>query len=538
MTKRRTVAIDHTHEPATPQYAGFMGNDDKIKLEKAMFLDGSNSYIVQLTFSNGSVLNIDQDRQIANIAFPDGTTVNIPSELWYSQGKATESIAEGDNVMLAGSQGDHYLVKKAVALELATEPWLYLGVATKASAINEWVKITKWGLVNNINTNGWAYGTKLYYDPVTNGFTPTIPSLPEARIKVGMVVKTGIANGILLVDIADITLYTNAEIDALLSNYLPLTGGTLSGTLQINSTNSGDILLRLATDRPWSFKQDGDDGLTNLVLQPESDVKTFIIKSFDGTKSIQLRPYNAGAEIRVDGNKVWHAGNDGSGSTLDADLLDGKDSTAFQDALVSGTNIKTINGNSLLGSGDLSITATVDWSQVFDDSATYRQYKAKGGTSTGYMRTPSNGLIPESNGVGGVGTSTWRFASVYANAMYLGSSLFEVLGIAGEETTDPRTLKLTDGTIFKYGTITTATLTCSTAVGSLYRMASDLTLTFDTSFPFTVEPTVIIVLKYASGYMWAVLRSASTTNFTYNILSAVSVTSGVPWQLRYFAIGR
>ena len=41
---------------------------------------------------------------------------------------------------------------------------------------------------------------------------------------------------------------------------------------------------------------------------------------------------NSGAgtmELRVDGQKVWHAGNDGTGTTLDADLLDNMDSTAF-----------------------------------------------------------------------------------------------------------------------------------------------------------------------------------------------------------------
>lgn len=42
---------------------------------------------------------------------------------------------------------------------------------------------------------------------------------------------------------------------------------------------------------------------------------------------------------------------------IDADTLDGKHASDLQDKLVSGTNIKTINGNSVLGSGDLSITA-------------------------------------------------------------------------------------------------------------------------------------------------------------------------------------
>ena len=52
---------------------------------------------------------------------------------------------------------------------------------------------------------------------------------------------------------------------------------------------------------------------------------------------------------------------DTSGNTqdfgLDADTLDGKHASDLQDKLVSGTNIKTINNNSILGSGDLSITA-------------------------------------------------------------------------------------------------------------------------------------------------------------------------------------
>ena len=32
----------------------------------------------------------------------------------------------------------------------------------------------------------------------------------------------------------------------------------------------------------------------------------------------------SGGELQVDGNKIWNAGNDGSGSGLDADTLDGK----------------------------------------------------------------------------------------------------------------------------------------------------------------------------------------------------------------------
>jgi hypothetical protein len=49
---------------------------------------------------------------------------------------------------------------------------------------------------------------------------------------------------------------------------------------------------------------------------------------------------------------------DGTGSGLDADTLDGNDSLYYQQALVSGTNIKSINGNSILGSGNLVIAGS------------------------------------------------------------------------------------------------------------------------------------------------------------------------------------
>lgn len=38
-----------------------------------------------------------------------------------------------------------------------------------------------------------------------------------------------------------------------------------------------------------------------------------------------------------------------------------------QDTLVSGTNIKTVNGNSLLGGGDITISGGVAWGNITGD---------------------------------------------------------------------------------------------------------------------------------------------------------------------------
>lgn len=256
--------------------------------------------------------------------------------------------------------------------------------------------------------------------------------------------------------------------------------------------------------------------------------------------------------------RQWNDQTDGSGSTLDADLLDGQHGSYFQQALVSGTSIKTINSNSLLGSGNLPVQdvlvsgtniKTLNGSSllgsgdlviptadgIIDDSATYRQVLAKGGSASGYIRTPSNGLIPSSNGSGSVGTSTWRFASMYADAMYLGSSLLEVLAIAGEETTNPRTLKLSDGTIIKSGS-SAQTAAITAAYGGGFYVSSTITITFDTSYPFTVAPSVscFIVGDVDVSYLSV---SVSTTNFVIKLMKYGS-TASASYTIYYNAIGR
>lgn len=57
-----------------------------------------------------------------------------------------------------------------------------------------------------------------------------------------------------------------------------------------------------------------------------------------------------------------------------------------QDVLISGTNIKTINGNSLLGSGDLVISGGGDLSNYYTKTESDNKYQPKSGM-TGYATT-------------------------------------------------------------------------------------------------------------------------------------------------------
>ena len=93
---------------------------------------------------------------------------------------------------------------------------------------------------------------------------------------------------------------------------LPLSGGTLANTsavpLTINANN---------------------DGQTALFLQSKGNNKTYV--GWDTSRGSCLYEFASDSSLnilngipRFNTNTLWHSGNDGSGSGLDADLLDGK----------------------------------------------------------------------------------------------------------------------------------------------------------------------------------------------------------------------
>lgn len=102
-------------------------------------------------------------------------------------------------------------------------------------------------------------------------------------------------------------------LSSALGNYLPLTGGTLlngsaTAPLNINTASTTEVGMRfqMSTNaKGWM----GYHPAHGVNLYNYTCNKYFGIKD-DGT-------------LHFGGNTVWHAGNDGAGSGLDADLLDG-----------------------------------------------------------------------------------------------------------------------------------------------------------------------------------------------------------------------
>ena len=150
------------------------------------------------------------------------------------------------------------------------------------------------------------------------------------------------------------TTYAAANISALDSRYVNVSGDTMTGLLSLSSGSShkgarvGNVYvnaidraliiqnakeIRFGQSDNWAYNDWG--GLTY-----DHSKKYLYLGIADGTIFQQNAGALSGGSLLTPGignifvgnntsNKVWHAGNDGSGSGLDADLLDGTHGTEF-----------------------------------------------------------------------------------------------------------------------------------------------------------------------------------------------------------------
>lgn len=142
----------------------------------------------------------------------------------------------------------------------------------------------------------------------------------------GNVITTVTKNGTKIAFAKGITAMTQDTSDA---RYVKKTGDTMSGRLNIKTPASTGFTLRLAKE--ISDTPENDEIFVRMDID-DNNKGSFGYHNTHGTSM-----YNYGSSSRfhiandgelkyltngVDG-KVWHAGNDGAGSGLDADLLDG-----------------------------------------------------------------------------------------------------------------------------------------------------------------------------------------------------------------------
>lgn len=142
----------------------------------------------------------------------------------------------------------------------------------------------------------------------------------------GNVITTVTKNGTKIAFAKGITAMTQDTSDA---RYVKKTGDTMSGRLNIKTPASTGFTLRLAKETSDTPEND------EIFVRMDIDDNNKGSFGYHNTHGTSMYNYESSSRFHIanDGElkyltngvdgKVWHAGNDGTGSGLDADLLDG-----------------------------------------------------------------------------------------------------------------------------------------------------------------------------------------------------------------------
>ena len=186
-------------------------------------------------------LYYDSANQFQTLVFQmNGNVVQKIGEEQFYRVKCSGAVTKGQVVMFAGTLGASGGLVGAAATGLSPEQSNYiLGVAIETGANNDWIFVTSFGEVKNIDTTGgaenWQQGDVLYYNPaVTGGLTKIKPASPNAIAIVAAVVHVGSANGILFVR----------------PTFGSVLGGT-DGNVQFGTLAGGDVIVYDSGDSRW-----------------------------------------------------------------------------------------------------------------------------------------------------------------------------------------------------------------------------------------------------------------------------------------------
>ena len=157
-----------------------------------------------------------------------------------------------------------------------------------------------------------------------------------------------------------------------ISDKKPSPSNIMTGELAINYAANGETLyIKNSEEAIAEFKDDKyyQKQLSELATKNELAQKQDIISDID-----TIRNNAANYKGTVTGVKINGTNKNPSNGVVDLGtvITSHQDISGKQDKLVSGTNIKTINGESVLGSGDITITSSnvmaVDTGDIINDA--------------------------------------------------------------------------------------------------------------------------------------------------------------------------
>ena len=167
---------------------------------------GDVSGVLSQQFSNGSATTLaagkmwyDGTTGSWNMGMGNGNITQQVGEELFIYGKASAAITDSplQIVYHTGTVGASGALKFAPTVAGITDVNAILGIATENIALNGFGRITTYGVVHGITTNGTAFGETwadddvIWYNPVTGNPTKVEPVAPNIKVQVGLVINAG-----------------------------------------------------------------------------------------------------------------------------------------------------------------------------------------------------------------------------------------------------------------------------------------------------------------------------------------------------------
>ena len=322
-----------------------------------------------MDFSNGVATTLAAGRMWYNgttgswnLGMGNGNITQQVGEELYRYGKASAAITDSplQLVYKTGVVGASGVITFAPAVAGITRGDDILGCATESIALNGFGRITTYGLVNNITTNGAAYGETwadnddIYYNPTTGGLTKNFPTAPGLKLLVGTVINAGGGGSGSFIVKLGVATYLSALSDVQLSSS---TGGQLlsynqtggywkntsitAGTgITVTPTAGGDVTIASTVTSGVTITDDTTTNATRYITF--SNVTTGNETTLDvSSTKLQFNPSTgvlSSPQIRLLGSSSGYVGLQGAaaaGSTTYT--LPSSDGTAGQVLQTNGS---------------------------------------------------------------------------------------------------------------------------------------------------------------------------------------------------------
>jgi len=359
-----------------------------------------------------------------NFGMGGGNITQQVGEELFIYGKASAAITDSplQIVYHTGTVGASGVITFAPTIAGITNANDIVGVATENLALNDFGRVTTYGLVRGITTNGTAFGQTwadddvIWYDPVTGNPTNVEPVAPNIKMQIGLVVSAGSGgSGSFQVALQRGSTLggtdSNVQFGTLANNNLIAYDSTLGYWKNVTATTLGlGTVTSVAASVPSFLSVTGSPITTSGTLAISySGTALPVANGGTGTATPALV---AGTNVTISGtwpNQTINSSNPGGTVTSVAATVPSFLSVTGSPITSSGTLAITYSGTALpiLNGGTGQTTATAAFNALSPITTAGDLILGNGTNSATRLAIGLNNYVLTSNGT----TATWAAAS-------------------------------------------------------------------------------------------------------------------------------